>query len=264
MSFRTPIRVFGLTLVGLGVNLKKIIYSLKGAGHYLKSLLWLVKMSPRYRDKQFKLRICPVLSDAYDQSGIAKGHYFHQDLWASRRIFAAKPQNHIDVGSRIDGFVAHVLTFMDVSIIDVRSLKSNIVGLSFIQKNMMLEAEIGIQKYDSVSCLHALEHFGLGRYRDPLDWDGWQKGLKNISNLVKIGGKLYISVPVGLQAIEFNAHRIFSPKTIVDECQIQGLQLIDFSYIDDNGDFHPSVALERAVNCDYGCGCFEFIKKFNI
>ena len=34
---------------------------------------------------------------------------------------------------------------------------------------------------DSISCLHALEHFGLGRYNDPLDPNGHLKGFNNIS-----------------------------------------------------------------------------------
>jgi hypothetical protein len=30
---------------------------------------------------------------------------------------------------------------------------------------------------DSLSCLHALEHFGLGRYGDPIDPRGHEKGI---------------------------------------------------------------------------------------
>jgi len=54
----------------------------------------------------------PILEDLGDEAGVASGHYFHQDLWAARKVFARRPVEHVDVGSRIDGFVAHLLTFM--------------------------------------------------------------------------------------------------------------------------------------------------------
>mgnify|MGYP000382217343 CR=1 FL=1 len=40
---------------------------------------------------------------------------------------------------------------------------------------------------DSVSCLHALEHFGLGRYGAPICYDGYFIGFKNITNLLDTG-----------------------------------------------------------------------------
>ena len=49
---------------------------------------------------------------------------------------------------------------------------------------------------DSISCLHALEHFGLGRYNDPLDPNGHLKGFNNMVKMLKRGGKLYISFPI--------------------------------------------------------------------
>ena len=38
-----------------------------------------------------------------------------------------------------------------------------------------------------VSCLHTLEHIGLGRYGDPIDPDGRIKGLSSFASLVKPG-----------------------------------------------------------------------------
>src|SRR5206468_2089715 len=59
----------------------------------------------------------PLTQDFYTEAGVAGGHYFYQDLWAARRIFDHRPDRHVDIGSRIDGFVAHVLTFMPVEVI---------------------------------------------------------------------------------------------------------------------------------------------------
>ena len=74
----------------------------------------------------------PVLRDYAASAGAYSGHYFHIDLWAAKRIYAAKPARHIDVGSRIDGFISHLLVFRDVEMIDVRPIKSRVPNLTFI------------------------------------------------------------------------------------------------------------------------------------
>lgn len=199
------------------------------------------------------------MSDKHMPSGTAKGHYFHQDLWAARRIFASDPTRHIDVGSRIDGFVAHLLVFRAVTVLDVRHLQSKVEGLTFKQADLT-QSSIAQEVVDSVSCLHALEHFGLGRYGDELDLDGWRKGLKVLSSMTSIGGTLYLSVPIGTeQCIEFNAQRIFLPNTMIEAARQEGMELSEFSFVDDQGDFFEKVD-PLSVNCVFGCGCYAFRK----
>jgi Caenorhabditis protein of unknown function, DUF268 len=111
---------------------------------------------------------------------------------------------------------------------------------------------------DSLACLHAVEHFGLGRYGDPIDINGWHTGLKNMAMMLSPGGVLYLSVPVGRQSIEFNAHRVFDPETIVSAGREFGMKLVDFSLVDDRGDFHESCDTSSARNLRFGCGCFVF------
>jgi hypothetical protein len=120
------------------------------------------------------------------------------------------------------------------------------------------------QYTDSISCLHAIEHFGLGRYNDSIDADGHIKGLDTIYHTLKQGGKFYFSTPIGPQRIEFNAHRVFSVQYLLD--LFKGKYLIDsFSFIDDSGDLHKDIELTKDLidsNCDctYGCGVFELSK----
>jgi hypothetical protein len=254
-------RTLGTILVSAGIDLRMTLKTVLGFPTFLGNLSKLVVLWLRKGTTDFKIASCPILSDAASSSGVAKGHYFHQDLWAARRIHAFKPIQHIDVGSRVDGFVAHLLTFMNVTVIDVRPLISKVPGLVFTQKDMMAVNGAEDLSSESVSCLHALEHFGLGRYGDPFDWNGWRKGLVNLASIVKEGGRLYLSVPIGPQVVEFNAHRIFAPQTIINEAKKQGLSLHEFSFIDDDGNFHPGVKVDIASDCRYGCGCFEFIKS---
>ncbi|MDH5524731.1 MAG: DUF268 domain-containing protein [Desulfobulbaceae bacterium] len=206
----------------------------------------------------------PCLRDWNDSSGIASGHYFHQDLLVAQKIFANNPLKHVDIGSRIDGFVAHVASFREIEVIDVRPLQSKIKNIEFKQIDFM-EDNSSVGSYsDSISCLHALEHFGLGRYGDPVDFDGYMKGFKNLTHMLNPGGLLYFSVPIGEQRIEFNAHRVFSVQYLLDLFRDE-FSVKTFSYVDDRGDLHEDVSLREEdvasnFSCTYGCGIFELIK----
>jgi SAM-dependent methyltransferase len=207
----------------------------------------------------------PCLDDRTSNAGSARGHYFHQDLLVARRIFANAPRLHVDVGSRIDGFIAHVAAFREIEVFDVRPLASTIPNVRFRQVDMMAPLDPALRGHcDSVSCLHALEHFGLGRYGDTVDYEGHLKGLDNLKAVLAPGGTLYLSVPIGPQRIEFNAHRVFSLGYLLS--LVADLRVDAFSYVDDHGDLHENVplaadAVANSFGCNYGCGILELTKK---
>jgi len=210
-------------------------------------------------------KLYPCLNDRFSESGTGKGAYFHQDLLVARRVHSNQPTVHLDVGSRVDGFVAHVASFRPIQVIDVRPLSNNIANVTFFQMDLMGEiAGQWIGCCDSLSCLHALEHFGLGRYGDAVLWNGHLIGLENLRKLLKRDGKLYFSVPIGPQRIEFNAHRVFCLDYLLE--LFHGKFAIDhFSFVDDEGDLHEDVDLtdqgvETNFGCTYGCGIFELTK----
>ena len=79
-----------------------------------------------------------ILFDYSDNAGNYKGHYFHQDLLVANFIYEQNPKRHIDIGSRVDGFVAHVASFRKIEVIDVRSLtKSKHKNIQFRQMDFM-------------------------------------------------------------------------------------------------------------------------------
>ncbi len=210
-------------------------------------------------------KLYPCLEDRYENSGAASGHYFHQDLLVARRIFANQPRRHVDVGSRVDGFVAHVASFRTIEVLDIRPLPSAIPNVKFIQADLMAELPPDlVECCDSLSCLHALEHFGLGRYGDPVNYNGDLIAWKNLAAMVQPGGRFYFSAPIGPQRIEFNAHRVFSVKYLLE--QFKDNFVVDrFSYINDQGDLHEDVPLDQALidmnfHCVFGCGVFELTK----
>lgn len=207
----------------------------------------------------------PFLQERDGASGIASGHYFHQDLLVARRIFHRQPKTHVDVGSRIDGFVAHVATFRQLEVLDIRQQNACVKNIVFKQCDLMDLSDEFLNYCDSLSCLHALEHFGLGRYGDRIDVNGHVHGLNNMIEMLKPEGFLYLSVPIGRERIDFNGQRIFSKRTILRLVENK-LDLMDFSYVDDNGALHESSSLDRraideSLELDYGCGIFEFRKR---
>lgn len=207
----------------------------------------------------------PCLDDYSAESGRGRGDYFHQDLLVARKIFLNNPVLHVDIGSRIDGFVAHVASFRTIEVIDIRPFSNTIHNIAFVQLDLMGEIPANFENYcDSLSCLHSLEHFGLGRYNDPINANGHIDGLKNMSKFVKPGGKFYLSVPIGPQRIEFNAHRVFSVTYLLSLVK-NDFQIDTFSYVDDRGDLFENVELEpkqiqTSFGCRYGCGILELTK----
>ena len=231
---------------------------------YLKDYFKLIKQL-KSNDDFKKVSLFPQLKDKKASGGTISGHYFHQDLLVARKIFLDKPEKHIDIASRIDGFVAHVAVFREIEVFDIRPIESKITNIKFILSDLM-KVNPSLTNYcDSISCLHAIEHFGLGRYGDPIDADGHLKGLNSIKSILKKGGKFYFSTPIGPQKIAFNAHRVFNISYLLDIFN-KDYDLVTFSYVNDHGDLFENVEfsdenLKNNFGCKYGCGIFELIKK---
>jgi SAM-dependent methyltransferase len=200
----------------------------------------------------------PILHERYTQAGEAAGHYFHQDLWAARKIYKANPRRHVDVGSCLAGFVAHLLVFREVEVIDVRPLTSEVDGLAFIQGDATELRGLEDDSIESISSLHAAEHFGLGRYGEPVDPLAHVKFMHALARVLKPGGRLYFAVPCGREKLCFNAHRVLSPQSVV--AAFHRLDLVSFSCVKDDGHLVEDCPPTDVASDAYGCGLFEFTK----
>lgn len=235
-----------------------LVRSLLGIPHFLRDALRYNKLN---RSAGFKISVkdlFPILTDRRASAGQAGGHYFHQDLWAAKKIFRDRPVQHFDIGSRIDGFIAHLLVFLPVTIIDIRPLQSELAGVTFFQDDATDLARIESDSLDSLSSLHVAEHFGLGRYSDPIDPESCFQFMNALQRVLSPGGRLYFSVPVGRERVEFNAHRVFAPKTILERFPM--LQLISFSYVGDDGKLYEDTDPLSLPQSELACGLFEFSK----
>jgi SAM-dependent methyltransferase len=253
------------TLAGAGLDPLAFFRFLRGTPSYLRNLI-LFRQLQKTTDTPFRIsRLMPFPGDRYLPGGSASGHYFHQDLLVAQKIFNKKPERHLDIGSRIDGFVAHVASFRAIEVLDIRPQPSTSQNITFRQFDLMQPPpEEFIACTDSLSCLHTLEHLGLGRYGDSLDPAGYLAGLQHLTQILKPGGTLYLSVPIGPQRIEFDGHRVFEPAYVLDLLS-SDFDLRSFSFVDDRGALHKDLPLDQvkqtAAQCFYGCGIFEAVKN---
>jgi len=252
-----------------GFDVRKFAQSVRGLRPYIRNRVVLQRQMAVAGAScgEFPItRAHPCLTDRRAQSWVPRGAraYFHQDLHVAQLIYANRPESHVDVGSRVDGFVAQVASFRPIEVLDIRPLEIAAKNITFRQRDLMQERPDLDGCTDSLSCLHVLEHFGLGRYGDAVDYHGYLKGWENLYRMLRPGGKLYFSVPIGPQRIEFDAHRIFSVPFLVG--MITGKYRIDsFAYVDDKGvlvrDAAPmGVAAQNSFGCQHGCGIFELTK----
>lgn len=182
-------------------------------------------------------------------------HYFYQAVWAARLISRWGIRMHVDLGSdvRFVGMLTAIVSA--VTFLDVRPVKAHLPQLHSVAASA-LDLPLPSRSVRSLSCLHVAEHVGLGRYGDTLDPEGTKRTCQEISRVLAPDGNLLFSLPVGRPRVCFNAHRIHSPLQVLT-C-FKGLELIEFSAVDDRGKFREKADLDEMGQASYACGLFWF------
>jgi SAM-dependent methyltransferase len=252
----------------LGFRPRILINNVRGIPFWLRDM----RRFRKQMSKDFKFKLYPILGERFEQSGTLCKHYFLQDLLVAQKIFRNNPSEHIDIGSRVDGFVAHVASYRHVKVFDIRPLETPIENITFEQRDIMEFYPDLENRCESISALHVIEHFGLGRYSDPVCADGHLKALENIHHYLKPGGTFYFSVPIArVQRVDFNANRVFSLPYLLNLFRDK-YRIVDFVYIpDDESNGTVRVALpamgeelpqeiQNSFDLYNGCGIFELQK----
>lgn len=225
-----------------------------------KGYLWFLRDLTIYkiRDPEAKLLFLNLFPALHDKTEFTPfdSHYFYQQLWVFENILKRKPKVHIDIGStyQMSGYISKITK---ARFIDIRLAKIELKNLS-AEKGDILGLPLGDNSVESLSCLHVIEHIGLGRYGDRIDPSGPAKAAQELSRVLAKGGYLYISTPIGKERIHFNAHRVFNPMTILKH--FKNLKLISFSVVDDDGGFREKANPAEFKGSTYSCGMFLFKK----
>ena len=205
--------------------------------------------------------VIPFLDDRFKSAAEWQSDYFFQDIWAARQLCSRQISFHVDVGSSFCGFVAHILgAGINTVYVDVRRIHCDLSGLNIVNGSIT-QLPFSDGSISSLSCLHVLEHIGLGRYGDPVDPSGYRYAAQELARILAPGGSLLIGTPIGRERLCFNANLVFAPTTIVK--LFAGLVLKEFSYIPAarNG-IIPMIEYSRFVPEAGGnsCGLFVFEK----
>ena len=183
-------------------------------------------------------------------------HYIYHPAWAARILENTRPGCHIDISSTLN-FCAIVSAFIPVRFYDYRPATLNLNKLTSEHADL-LSLPFQDESVPSLSCMHVVEHIGLGRYGDPIDPDGDLKAIEELKRVLSKGGNLLFVTPVVRPVIHFNAHRIYSYNQIIS--YFSGLNLQQFAIVDDKGQFFLDASEADANEQSYGCGCWWFTK----
>lgn len=200
----------------------------------------------------------PCLYDKTSKTDFDR-HYVYHTAWAARIVSKTKPEVHIDISSLIY-FSSIISAFNPVKFYDYRPIDLHLDNLS-CEAADLLNLPFKNGSIQSLSCMHVIEHIGLGRYGDPLDTEGDLKAMAELKRVLSIRGSLLFVVPVGKPKIVFNAHRIYSYEQVIE--YFSDLKLEEFALIPDNpkeGGLIYNASKEIVDSQNYGCGCFWFRK----
>lgn len=184
-------------------------------------------------------------------------HYIYHTAWAARVLASTKPARHVDISSSLY-FCSIASAFVPLEYYEFRQMPLELDGLKTETADLM-RLPFETCSIPSLSCMHVVEHIGLGRYGDEIDPEGDLKAMSELARVLAPGGSLLFVAPVGRPRVEFNAHRVYSPEQI--RGYFDGFELQQFALIPDGRHqmglvINPSADFANSQN--YACGCFWF------
>jgi SAM-dependent methyltransferase len=179
--------------------------------------------------------------------------YWLHCSWIARKIADVWPATHADFGSYayfcgiVSAFIPH-FTFYDI-----RPIASPFPDLYTFQADLM-NIPLASGTIPSVSCLHVLEHVGLGRYGDVIDVRGDVKAAEELQRILEPKGHFYFVAPMHEKPhVTFNSDRYYSLPLVRD--MFHDLDLLEFAYV-----YGDTICVGEPPKNSYYCGMFVFQK----
>jgi SAM-dependent methyltransferase len=208
--------------------------------------------TPQWRERLF------VLHNRTTHTSFDR-HYVYHTAWAMRQLLRLAPEKHVDISSSLY-FVALGSAVIPMVHLDYRPPLLFLDNLECSNGDLMA-LPFGDGTVPSLSCLHVIEHVGLGRYGDPVDPTADANACVELERVLSPGGTLLFVTPVGRPRVVFNAHRIYSFGMI--QKLFRGLEMREWALIPDDSKLGilPNADPEVVDAQSYGCGCFVFQKQ---
>ena len=184
--------------------------------------------------------------------------YIYHVGWAIRLIARLKPAKHVDISSQVY-FPVTLSAIVPVKYYEFRPAPLRFSDLESLAGDLHA-LPMATGSVPSLSCMHVIEHIGLGRYGDPIDPAGDLKAVAELIRVLAPGGTFLFVTPTGRPRICFNAHRVYSHRQVVE--MFMPLVLKEFALLPDDpsGGLVQDAPVALADAQSYGCGCYRFEK----
>ncbi len=185
-------------------------------------------------------------------------HYVLHTSWAARALAKTRPKVHVSFGDSLY-FVGIASAFTSVTFCDIRKSGLPFRDIEEDRADLTSLPPPWTGTLQSISCMHVLEHIGLGRYGDALDASGDRRAAAELARVLAPGGQLLLVVPMeDPPRVCFNAHRLYSYSQVMD--LFPDLSLLEFTLITNEGQFFENADPCLLEGRKYSCGCFRYTK----
>jgi SAM-dependent methyltransferase len=224
-----------IALLGMFFRLRIISFFGLSFRYFLQ--FFVLRLADKKRFWRYRFR--PELFDCTENTKVDLV-YILQDRWFFEHILRDKPSFHIDVGSNVPTMaLASLITkieFVDIRAVD---LPQDVIGF---KPGNILALPYKDDELSSISSLCVIEHIGLGRYGDDLDFAGSELAIAEVTRVLKPGGLFYLSIPVDdINTVYFNAHRAFEVSYL--KRLLENYEILDEVYLQ-NGELYETKELD--------------------
>lgn len=187
--------------------------------------------------------------------------YWHQDIFIADRIIQSHKADaervHLDIGSRVEGFLLALCAggvdpvFGDINIPNHLNVKTAEVDLQTLAPKSLFQ-------YDSVSCLHVIEHIGLGKYGDKIEFEGHLRSIERLKEACRPGCDVYISFPIARKhGVYFNSGRKLNGVEMLQFIKNCGFEVVRMGLVSGRiGDFIDDCTIDDLRAETEGCAVF--------
>jgi predicted SAM-dependent methyltransferase len=246
-----PYRLFAALQNGFGLNLR-FVAGLRAVARFLAEFRGYLRCNDNPHFVVRSVYMTPCLLDRTVATPL-EPIYFYQDTWAAGKIFKLNPEHHYDVGSSAMT-MGIISQFVPTTMIDIRPIELKLENLSF-QEGSIVDLPFPDNSIESLSSLCVVEHIGLGRYGDSIDYWGSEKAIRELKRVLTPGGNLFLSIPIdGECRVYFNAHRVFTREYVLEF--FEEFELVEEKYV-----YGTSLCSNYDKNLGFGTGLFHVRKS---
>ena len=207
-------KYFKIIFIIIGLDPRRLLNTFRFGWRYLREYYSFTRAKHKSQHRFGELSINPRLNEFVSNSAKPTKHYFVQDNFVADFLSEIRPISLLDIGSRVDGYINQIRHICPVTVLDIRHPNYELKNVNHVIGDLMDENSIKRllknNDYPIISCLHTIEHIGLGRYGDKIDVNGDSISLSNLFMNMSSGAQLILSVPFSDKPrVEFNAQRVY-------------------------------------------------------